>query len=470
MMAQQRRPSHRVSSAIENPLIARRKLQSRRGPASRRRVYTIATSFHQPPSGSHASVASSGSSPSSPRPVLVPLHVNLRRLPSRLLVEQHDQDMHDAVQAGNKRKRVVHGTENALANGRGSRAGHRVKRRRAMQGSSEEEGTSSMEIDNTSRWDLSGSDDDEDGVGSCESYSQSRLSIAQLIGARVVADNYLLNAAEPRQLLRLRKDELVRLYAAAGLTDDAELLTKNEIVDHIMAARDDLASLPPSSPPGAGDSGSSDYSSDGGNVAGGEETDFGTRFRQGLNRRATLHEIGRPKRRPIMADRCFSLPQAEHHARFVPTKLPPKPIQTVPRRFVPYNKCCPRLLMTVFRRRSTSTRSSPTSATSTRPPSPPATRLRTRKLSNGSAASQAPTSGASRGKVKQVGFNGKVEIQSISHTAEPESDITDLETLEEQIRHTSPSPRRLRSQGSRDRINSRNGKEKAADKDEVTMK
>lgn len=164
------------------------------------------------------------------------------------------------------------------------------------------------------------------------------LLLAQLISVRNVADNYLINAAEARQLLRLRKDELVRLYAAAGLTEDAELLTKHEIVDCIMAARDDLASLPPSSPPGAGDSGSSDYSSDGGNIAGGEETDFSARFRPGLRRRATLHVLGPSKGRPL-ADRCYSLPQMEHHARFVEPKLPaPKSPQTVPKRFVAIKK------------------------------------------------------------------------------------------------------------------------------------
>lgn len=125
----------------------------------------------------------------------------------------------------------------------------------------------------------------------------------------VVADNYLINEAPPRRLLRLRKDELVELYAAAGLTEDAELLTKPEIVDCILAARDDVADLPPSSP-GVADSGSSDYSSDGGNVAGGEETDFGHRFRNGMRRRATVHELGRATRR-YPSDRSLSMSHLE---------------------------------------------------------------------------------------------------------------------------------------------------------------
>ena len=124
-----------------------------------------------------------------------------------------------------------------------------------------------------------------------------------------LADNFLITEAPPRQLVRLRKDELCRLYTTAGLTDDAELLTKHEIVDCIIAARDDLASLPPSSPPGAADSGSSDYSSDGGNVAGGEETDFAARYRNGLSRRNTYHTI--TASRPLPRDRCYSLPQVQ---------------------------------------------------------------------------------------------------------------------------------------------------------------
>lgn len=329
-MAQQRRPAHRVSSGIDNSLLTRRKLQSRRGPSSRRRVFTIANSFPQLPSSSHASVASSGSTSTSSRAVLVPLQFNLRRLPSRLLVEPKD-DMRDVVQVGSKRKRVVSGTENTLANGRGSRTGHRAKRRRAMQNSTDEDDLSSMDVDD--RWEIPDSEDDEDGSDSCESYCSRRRLVAQLIPLRTPADNYLISAAEPRQLLRLRKDDLVRLYASAGLTEDAELLTKHEIVDCIMAARDDIASLPPSSPPGAGDSGSSDYSSDGGNVAGGEETDFSTRSKHILRRRVTLHDIERPARRGLSSDRCFSLAQMDHprSASTLPTL---KQQQTAPKRFV----------------------------------------------------------------------------------------------------------------------------------------
>lgn len=56
--------------------------------------------------------------------------------------------------------------------------------------------------------------------------------------------------------------------------------------------RDDAASLPPSSPPRR-DLNSSDYSSDEGNAAGGEETDIGSRYRAlpVLQRRATVNLI-----------------------------------------------------------------------------------------------------------------------------------------------------------------------------------
>lgn len=105
----------------------------------------------------------------------------------------------------------------------------------------------------------------------------------------------MINSALPKQLSRLRKNDLIRLYALAGLSDDADSLTKSELVDAIISARDDFPELPPSSPPGRGDN-SSDYcSSDDGNMAGDEETDVGSSHAtssngRGLRRRATLGE------------------------------------------------------------------------------------------------------------------------------------------------------------------------------------
>ncbi|GJE96950.1 protein kinase [Phanerochaete sordida] len=325
--------------------------------------------------------------------------------------------MQDAVPTGSKRKRVGSGSENALSNGR-SRSGNRVKRRKALD-SSDDEATSSMDVDDNARWDLtdSGASDDEDGVDS--------------------SDNYLIHEATRRELLRFRKDELVRLYTAAGLTEDAELLTKPEIVDCIMTARDDVASLPPSSPPDAHSSGSSDYSSDGGNVAGGEETDIGGRFRRGLARRNTIHDVGRRKSRPLAADRCYSLSQLQQ-----PERLHRSASQS-------------RLASGSSRRNGTSragsSKSSPTTSTaSTALSSPPATRTRSRKHSNDNIQPFATTSTSSKGKGKgkQVEFDDEIQIAALVDT-EQESDLTDLAELEESLGLATPSPRRLRSKGDR---------------------
>lgn len=127
------------------------------------------------------------------------------------------------------------------------------------------------------------------------------MSFSLLID-EISADDYLLHFAPPNQLNRLRKPDLIRLYNVAGLLDDPELLTKSEITDAIVAARDDVASLPPSSPPGKGDGASSDYSSDEGNVAGDEETDVGCQLTQsgpGTLRRRVTHDWGKTNARPI---------------------------------------------------------------------------------------------------------------------------------------------------------------------------
>jgi len=131
----------------------------------------------------------------------------------------------------------------------------------------------------------------------------------------VLADEYLVNEAPPRKLLRLRKDELVRLYNTTGLADDAESFTKPELVQAIVSARDDIASLPPSSPPGRPDSISSDYSSDDGNVAGDEETDIGVKYRApfGLRRRATVNGMGDIGSRALKS-RSMSMGQLNVHS------------------------------------------------------------------------------------------------------------------------------------------------------------
>lgn len=329
----QLRSNHRADSGIDNSYLARRKIQARRGLASRRRVFTIAGNY--PPS--RVSTASSASSPpESPRAVLGPLHFNLRRLPSRLFSERREKEesMHDVVEIGTKRKRVVSGPENSQANGRGSSG--RLKRLRSSQDSSDEE-SSGMEVDDRNGgWDTSENSDEEGDLDSCKLLNPFFYFTFSCVNSRTPADNYLINEALPRQLLRLRKDELVRLYVAAGLLEDAELLTKHEIVDCIVAARDELASLPPSSPPGVPDSNSSDCSSDCGNMAGGEETDFSNRLRNGLRRHTTVQQIASSSKRPG-PDRSFSMNDMERRERFTKTRLlghSRVPSQMSARRFV----------------------------------------------------------------------------------------------------------------------------------------
>ncbi|KAI0723780.1 hypothetical protein C8T65DRAFT_627408 [Cerioporus squamosus] len=428
----QRRTSHRSASVHDPSILSRRKLQARRANSARRRVFSLANnSYIESRPSSHAS---GSSPPTSPRPVLVPVQFNLRRLPSRLLTD-HKDSMRDAgngydVSIGMKRKRVVSGSENTSRD-RGARSSSRAKRRRAMPDSSDEEPLSGMEVDEQERWDGSENSDDEEAVGS--------------------SDNYLIDEAPRRRLLRLRKDELVRLYAAAGLTEDAELLTKPEIVDCIIAARDDVADLPPSSPGVA--SGSSDYSSDGGNVAGGEETDFGNRFRNGLRRRATVHDLGRASRKH-MPDRSLSMSHIER------TGCEHSPTAGKRRRGLPSEMDGPQPSSGISTRRrgssnASSSRSSPTLSTLSTSlnslPSPPATRLRTRKAS-GEIEAGPSSSGTSKGKskAKHVGFSEAVEINRLPSplSEAEESDLTDLTEVENSLQRAGPSPRRLRSKGS----------------------
>lgn len=85
------------------------------------------------------------------------------------------------------------------------------------------------------------------------------------------------------------------------------MLTKHEIVDAIISARDDLAELPPPSPYGNDGANSSECSSDDGNIAGGEETDAGSQQRSyplGLRRHVTVHDVGGTPNHP-----------APHHGR-----------------------------------------------------------------------------------------------------------------------------------------------------------
>ena len=83
------------------------------------------------------------------------------------------------------------------------------------------------------------------------------------------ADDFWLSEANPRQLSRLRKDELLRLCDLADAETEHGDLTKSELVEAIIAARSDAIDVPPSSPPGRLDGHSSGYSSDDGHDGGG---------------------------------------------------------------------------------------------------------------------------------------------------------------------------------------------------------
>lgn len=268
---------------------------------------------HRPLRGSTSSTES--------RPVLVPLQSNLRRLPSRVYTNQKGAlEMHIGRQAdpcvGSKRKRVAGSNENAQNSGRPTRGSGVLKRLRSSyerrrEFISDESDASSMDIDSAAPWSISRNSDSESGEEEqidevdeeSEESSMCAVSVSQE-GRRLIliclADDHLINSAPPNQLLRLRKDELVRLYALTGLSEDAEQLTKSDIVDAIITARDDIASLPPSSPPGQGNS--SDYSSDEGNVAENERDDArGLPYVPigNLRRRATTNDLGKSRGRPL---------------------------------------------------------------------------------------------------------------------------------------------------------------------------
>ena len=316
-------------------------------------------------------------SPPSSRVALIPLRINLRRLPSRQLSSSQssqfptpltshppsppsspDDDVamftpKTFVKAGTKRKRSVSGAENATSTAgrvppqrvaRGTVLRGRFKRQKsesilgssgsdddlddalsvstktteAVSGEEDEEVDivdtdddidneednedattvgSAMEVDAEDQdgWEDPDSENDSAAGDSCQ--SPFFISYAVLIHfASFIpdfpAEEYYLNDANVKELLRLRKDALVRLYTSAGLSDDFDALTKHDLAEAIISARDDIADLPPSSPSGCT---SSDGSSDDGHFGGGEETDVSHRFRPpaptGLRRRVTVHNV-----------------------------------------------------------------------------------------------------------------------------------------------------------------------------------
>ncbi|TEB19378.1 hypothetical protein FA13DRAFT_1718866, partial [Coprinellus micaceus] len=204
---------------------------------SSRRTYPLRRTNSR--TSSHAPDEHSISSPAVPnRPVLVPLH-NLRRLPSRTFgpTSRNEKDtvMRESshlVHVGAKRKRVASSNENVNAQARQTRPSPETEER-GQRARVQRHGTRSP----SRRF----ADSEEEEV--------------------LDGEEEELEEDEETTL-----GELVRLYRVGGLPEDPELLTKAEIIEVIIEARDEeTASLPPSSPPGRTDAASSDYSSDDGN-------------------------------------------------------------------------------------------------------------------------------------------------------------------------------------------------------------
>lgn len=424
-MAQRRSP-HRVSgsSPTFGSTVRSRKYPLRHLSAAKRALAFVHR-IQRPTVHSHASLASTSFDTAvSVRPILATVQPNLRRLPSRqsILLKSNMRDVAQNldVPIGSKRKRVVTVNENAHAHGRSTRGSGRPKRFKSIPPpdmSSDDDRDvfedGSMDVDSQRRW--CESDDSDAGTDYAES-----------------SDEYLVNEAPPRKLLRLRKDELVRLYNTTGLADDAESFTKPELVQAIVSARDDIASLPPSSPPGRPDSISSDYSSDDGNVAGDEETDIGVKYRApfGLRRRATVNGMGDIGSRALKS-RSMSMGQLNVHPC-------PETSTAAPKVRVELNGG-PRRRNT----RTVSSRSSPSPSPPNHLPSPPVTRHRTSKSSVERTSSHS-SSTRGKGRGKQVVFDENIQLRSPIPSAE-ESELTDLSELENKVVTAPASPRRLRS-------------------------
>ncbi|KAF8163572.1 hypothetical protein B0H34DRAFT_328730 [Crassisporium funariophilum] len=450
-MAHARRsPQHRApSSSISSPSTIRRNSLRRATATSRSSSHASSLSVSSPVHQTH-------------RPVLVPLQANLRRLPSRTHLAQKDKEfnqlMRDSshvIQVGTKRKRVVSSNENAHTHGRPTRGSGRLKRLRSNvtttynnSSTSEDSQPEASEMDIDTPTHASGSDSSEAGEDQEEEAEDGEEQNEEDDST----DDHLINGASRNQLNKIRKSDLLRLYDLAGLSENTASLNKAQLIDAIINARDDFATLPPSSPP-RGDGGSSDYSSDDGNVAGGEETDFAGPGRglpgSPLRRRVTLHDMVKPSTRPLKG-RSLSMGHLLGNGQPNTALLPKR--KTSARVEIDCKE------PTTSKRRS-STRSSPTTSatTSTITQSPPATRTRSRKASTSIPNPSTPTSSSKgKAKAKQVEFSNAVEVhlrtppkknskaREQSSRVDSESDLTELEELEKTLKGQ-PSPRRLRS-------------------------
>ncbi|KAJ7632868.1 hypothetical protein FB45DRAFT_978506 [Roridomyces roridus] len=424
------------------------------------------------------------------RPVLVPLHTNTRRRSSRQVSEDksHDDPM-VPVQLGSKRKRVPSANENANAGGRSTRGSGRLKRLRSGSYDPSEAGEASgMDIDDappSTRWSVSASDNDSESPLSDQSDEDEPATST---------DDHLIHFASAKELQRLRKDHLVQLYISAGLSDEAEALTKSEIIDFIVSARDDVVDFPPSSPRGP----SSDEQD---NDADEDEVHSPTlpgrvRYTQGLRRRATVTETDRLRSRPSKG-RSFSMgnllapSDIESNSIASGSNMNGNSLSSPPHRRPKQSR---RLKTTPSLRTSFPPHQASHAVTST-----PATRLRTRKtsataipfslsapLSSASASSPAMISRGftfpdpvtrqtavaavqrrnAKGKGKQVEFTDDLaaeaererEREKERRALAEESDLTELDDEGVSVE---PSPRRLRSKDKeRERLGVVNGKGK----------
>lgn len=167
-MANHRHPPRKP---LSNPTprygsLARRKYQLRHSPRSRKQVLLKETDI------SHGFLVSSPAS----RPVLVPLHLNLRRLPSRLMAIARGRDsstqVSSDVKIGMKRKRVASVNENTFPS-RSSRPTGGFKRQRSQNSSSSDDAASShgeMEVDDDQHpcWMSDTSELEEQGLDKCK--------------------------------------------------------------------------------------------------------------------------------------------------------------------------------------------------------------------------------------------------------------------------------------------------------------
>ncbi len=153
--------------------------KSRHHSSSHRGVLSLLRSLRNVKNPSSASTSPSSSES---RPVFAPLQFNLRRLPSRLALEEtvvmRVSNGSDHVKVGAKRKRMVSGNENTHSVSRGSRNGpNAFKRRRPSlrhEESSDEGAGTAMEVDTKMRC----SDSERSSDGDASDWDSCMLSPA----------------------------------------------------------------------------------------------------------------------------------------------------------------------------------------------------------------------------------------------------------------------------------------------------